>query len=138
MDILDKILPNDIVLDIGFRVHLLNMSSVLEKIKNPARVLASIVPKDSDEWIDFIDHNELDCYPVLKEYDIKWKYRMLHRVFGREVRKVIYISNNIIVGQMKWGAWFFLEIDNQACFIAEDINNFVSSLPLSVCDDLSL
>lgn len=136
MDFLDKLLPNDLVLDIGSRVHHLNMFLVLEKIRDPVRVLASFVPIPSAEWMHFIDHDELECFPVPNESSKN--YWALHKVFGQEIKHVFHISHNCIVGQMMWGAWFFLEIDIQVCFIASDINNFMSALPTSVHHDIFL
>ena len=140
MDILDNFVPNDVALDIGSRVHHMNMQSVLKKIKDPTRVLASFVPRDYDEWIDLIDHNNLDCYSLdTNPISTPQEFRTLYRVFGREVKNAIYVSDDYIVGQMKWkGAWFYLKIENQACFIATNIHNFVSSLPSTLRFDLSL
>lgn len=137
--LLNSYFPEELVDDISLRVHRLRMSDVLNKIRNPERILSMYTPIEYEDWFDLVsDHVRIVC--ILPDGGKCGE--LYHTCFTKEVRKVIYMNRSCdcIIGKMDYGAWFVhhSNIFEDYVVMMTDIDHLIAELSDSVKEDLSL
>jgi len=112
-------LPSDIVDDIFRRVHKLRMVDLRMQLNNHQKMLTSYQALAFEDWIDLVEDDLFAQFFIC-----------------RLVAKVIYASNTYLVGQTIHKSWFFYNIQESSCIVADDIKKFLEDLPKEIKEDI--